>query len=129
MFENYLPVLLVGVGGSLGAISRYLIAGLFKESKYLPWGTFTVNVLGSFLLGLVVTLSLFNLISSNFLVFFGIGFLGSFTTMSSFVVETLRLSDNSMQMAFLNLLVMMVFVFIGGVTGRQLAGVIVARRI
>ncbi|MFT4945802.1 MAG: CrcB protein [Natronomonas sp.] len=80
------PAQLVGAGGAVGAIFRYLV-GEFVPSERLPFGTLAVNVLGSFALGLVT----FAAASTAVVLFVGVGLCGSFTTYSSFSVETVRL--------------------------------------
>jgi len=83
-------LLLVGLGGFLGAVSRYLITGfLVRLSPAFPLGTLSVNVLGSFALGFLMALVAETLIvPPNLRLFFGIGFLGSLTTFSTFAYET-----------------------------------------
>lgn len=78
--------LLVGVGGSLGAMCRYLL-GAFLGERSFPWATLTVNVVGSFILGVV----LFGVTRSDLLLLVGVGFCGAFTTFSSFGFETVTL--------------------------------------
>jgi len=80
------PAHLVGIGGAIGAILRYAV-GRWIESERLPVATFVVNVLGSFLLGLLVFLG----VGDTAGLLFGVGLCGSFTTYSSFSVETVRL--------------------------------------
>lgn len=86
--------LLIGLGGFLGANARYYVAGwagrLFGLS--FPYGTFLINVSGSFLLGLLM--GLLQQRPLDFLyprLFFAVGFLGAYTTFSTFSYETLRL--------------------------------------
>ena len=83
-------ILLVGLGGFCGAVARYLVSGfMLKVSAAFPWGTLVVNVLGSFLLGFLMALVTETLaISPNERLFLAIGFLGSFTTFSTFIYET-----------------------------------------
>ncbi len=87
----------VALGGSMGAVSRYLVSGwgnrLAPDS--IPYGTMMVNVLGCFLLGLLMGGTLFDswLLRHHKLAL-GAGFLGSFTTFSTFGVETIRLAQN-----------------------------------
>jgi len=83
-------LVLVGLGGFLGAISRYAIgAGLHsKFGDGFAWGTLAVNVLGCFLMGLLIGAG-FNSNHRTF-VLFGIGFLGSLTTFSAFSADFLR---------------------------------------
>lgn len=83
-------ILLVGAGGFAGSVSRYLVssvmtgAGLFYG---FPLGTFTVNVMGSFIAGLVVALSS----GEMCLLMCMAGFCGGFTTFSALSVETLAM--------------------------------------
>lgn len=70
--------LLVGVGGTLGAVSRFGVDTLLGGSR----GVFVVNVLGSFALGALVTAPL----DGTLVLVFGTGFCGAFTTFSSFAV-------------------------------------------
>ncbi len=86
--------LFVGLGGIAGAISRYNISKWadYRWPGWFPTGTFTVNVLGSFLLGLLVGFNLMGhpLLDNHYL-FLGTGFMGSFTTFSTFSVEVVGL--------------------------------------
>jgi len=88
--------MLVLVGGGIGSLARYLIA-LWTASVFgpsFPWGTLTVNVTGSFLIGVLATAADdYGLIGSNLRVFLVIGILGGFTTFSSFSLETARLAE------------------------------------
>lgn len=82
---------LVGLGGCIGAISRYELTKFVQSTfnpEILPLGTLTINVLGSIFLGFLVTLQQFNLINQQNLLFVGTDFCGGFTTMSTFAVET-----------------------------------------
>lgn len=83
------PAQLVGAGGALGAVLRYLV-GEFIPSERFPFGTLAVNVFGSFALGVVT----FVAASTDIVLFVGIGVCGSFTTYSSFSVETVRLWES-----------------------------------
>ncbi len=77
--------LLVFLGGGFGAVCRWIISGQLTSSTGLPWGTLTVNLLGCFLIGLLSVYLLEQPKTSLFLI---IGFLGGFTTFSSFGLET-----------------------------------------
>jgi fluoride exporter len=86
--------LLVGIGGFFGSMARYGLAGVVQRwsGSDFPAGTLAVNVLGSFILGIVLALSLEReLLSPNGRLLLGAGFCGGFTTMSTFSYETLAL--------------------------------------
>lgn len=79
--------LLVFLGGGMGSVLRY-IATRYLNNSTLPLGTFTVNVLGSLLLGMILGLALkYPAPNSTLTVLFGVGFCGGFTTFSTFAVE------------------------------------------
>ena len=79
---------LVGLGGVVGALGRYTVATLV-ESEAFPLSTFLVNVVGSFLLGLV----LFAELGESIQLFVGVGVCGAFTTFSTFSVDTIGLIE------------------------------------
>ena len=88
--------LFVCLAGALGTGCRYLLSGWVPRllGPAFPWGTLFVNVSGSFLLGLLMQLALStDLVPPDLRVVLGIGFLGGFTTYSSFNYETLRLLE------------------------------------
>jgi fluoride exporter len=85
---------LVALGGLLGSVARYWLAGAVQRlnGTEFPIGTLAVNVLGSFVVGLVMTLSVERgVLSANARTFLTIGFCGGFTTMSTFSYETMAL--------------------------------------
>jgi len=79
-----MTTLLVGLAGMVGVISRYEISNQFHGSA-LPWATVGINVAGSFLLGLLVTSH--SLLDGDTRTILGVGFLGGFTTFSTFTVQ------------------------------------------
>lgn len=93
-------MLLVGIGGAIGAMLRYTITDIMPSDE-LPYGTITVNLLGSLLLGIIFgALAADALINQDNLLLFGTGLLGAFTTMSAFAMETVKLSENEISTAF-----------------------------
>ena len=90
-------LMIIGCGGFFGAISRYLVSELvfIVFGTGMPYGTLMVNVVGSFLLGIVAQLALAgNFLTTTTSSFLGIGFLGAFTTFSTFSVQTLELLES-----------------------------------
>ena len=84
------PLLLVGVGGFAGAVLRHVLA--VQVPGDLPWGTLAANVLGAFLLGvLLYEAHLRNLLSAETRLLVGTGFCSSLTTYSTFALETTQL--------------------------------------
>ncbi|MCD4685752.1 MAG: CrcB family protein [Anaerolineae bacterium] len=83
--------LLIGLAGALGTLARYGLGGLVQRiaGGNLPWGTLAVNVLGCFLFGLVWTLADERLVISDEarIIVLG-GFMGAFTTFSTFIFDT-----------------------------------------
>jgi CrcB protein len=85
------PLLLVAVGGFAGATCRFLVDGALPAG--FPWGTLAVNVAGSFLLGVLLYENrLVGVLSPETRLVLGTGFLSSFTTYSTFAVETSALA-------------------------------------
>lgn len=91
-----MQVLYIGIFGALGCMSRYLVSGWVYAfaGRGLPYGTLAVNVIGSFLLGLLMETGLRStLLSPDLRVGLTIGFMGGFTTFSTFSLETIRLFE------------------------------------
>jgi CrcB protein len=84
-------VVLIGLAGALGTLARYGMGGLVQRlsGDRLPWGTLFVNVLGCFLFGMVWALSDERLVISEEtrIIMLG-GFMGAFTTFSTFIFDT-----------------------------------------
>jgi CrcB protein len=94
-------MLLVGIGGAIGAMLRYVISDIIPSEEF-PYGTITVNLLGSLILGFMFgAIAADALISQDNLLLFGTGLLGAFTTMSTFAMETVNLSENEISTTFL----------------------------
>lgn len=84
---------LLSISGSIGTIFRYLLSLSINNLNYLcfPAGTFIVNLLGSFLAGILLGVSNILIFSENLKIFLFIGFLGGFTTFSAFSAESFNL--------------------------------------
>ena len=128
MTINGAQILAIMFGGSLGALMRYLISTWVnnKIDANFPFGTLIVNTIGSFLMGflavwLVEKLGLNPLMRLAIFV----GFLGAFTTFSTFSMETLNLFEEGFALrALLNMLINVTFtvlaVWLGALLGKQL---------
>lgn len=107
MEQNLSNVFLVGIGGFIGSVLRYLIGGYVQGSSksIFPYGTLTVNLVGCFVIGFLAQLAENRgAFSSEARAFVFIGILGGFTTFSSFGNETLNLArDGEMLNAFANI--------------------------
>ena len=80
----------VALGGALGAVARYKVSGLMVAlmGHGFPWGTLVVNVLGSFLMGVLVEFGALKLnLSQEMRALLAVGFLGAFTTFSTFALD------------------------------------------
>lgn len=99
--------LVIALGGAIGALLRYLIANLFSKHicSTFPCGVLAVNVFGSFLITLFMTFFTLSTLDPLYRLFFVVGFLGSFTTLSSITYDTILLiKSGAYLLAFLNLL-------------------------
>jgi len=90
-------ILLVGIGGFIGAILRYILGGWIQNGFVnFPVGTLFINTTGSFFIGLIMYLSEYqDLFSDETRIFLTIGVLGGYTTLSTFGYESFRLLDDS----------------------------------
>ncbi|EST25738.1 fluoride efflux transporter CrcB [Streptomyces niveus] len=88
--------LLVAIGGVVGAPLRYLTdrAVQARHDTVFPWGTFTVNVVGSLILGLLTGAALSGTAGHTVQLLLGTGLCGAMTTYSTFSYETLRLAES-----------------------------------
>jgi len=117
---------MVGLGGFLGSIARYWLGAYitYRMGARFPYGTFVINVSGSFLIGLVVTLLAERAHwSPNLLYLIPIGFIGAYTTFSTFELEAFRDVRNgdiflALLYVSLSLAVGFVAVWLGVITGR-----------
>ncbi|MFQ5570714.1 MAG: fluoride efflux transporter CrcB [Rhodothermales bacterium] len=120
-------LLLIAAGGAVGAVLRYVVSGLtyrlFDET--FPWGTLAVNLLGSFVIGLVWAVLERVVLSPKLTTFLFIGVLGAFTTFSTYSLESFHLlRDGEVRLGLVNILASNVLglalVYVGFVCARYL---------
>jgi CrcB protein len=119
---------MVGLGGFLGSIARFWLGSYitYRMGARFPYGTFVINISGSFLIGLIVTLLAERADwSPNLLYLIPIGFIGAYTTFSTFELEAFRSVHNGdLLLAFLNVILSVTVgfaaVWLGVVTGQSL---------
>jgi len=120
-----LNILIIGIGGFLGAIARYGAALWIGQrwGRTFPLGTFVINVSGSFLIGLLMTLFAERyLVNPQWRLLLVVGFLGAYTTFSTFEYETgALLKDSEWLLAMLNVVASVVVGFIALKLGEVLA--------
>lgn len=121
-------LVLIALGGALGAVSRFLLGNAVSKAigSALPYGTFVVNVIGCFAMGLLMTIIVDReLLPASWCLFLCVGLLGGFTTFSSFAYEGLMLLNEGRLLAVLT--------YVGGSVGLGLvaaaAGVLCARAV
>jgi len=98
MYELVLGLIAVAIGSALGGASRYFVSGVVARSigETFPWGTFAVNVTGSFAIGVLASGADAQRLAPTPLVWqiAVTGFIGSYTTVSSFSLQTLTLAQD-----------------------------------
>jgi fluoride exporter len=125
---DLLKYVMVGVGGCLGSILRFWLGSYIgsRMGTRFPYGTFVINVTGSFLIGLVFALLTARTHwSPNWRYLIPIGFIGGYTTFSSFEYETLRtIQDGQIGLGFLYVALSVIIGFVavwgGVVAGRAI---------
>lgn len=124
MWKN---LLLVGVGGFLGSIARYIVALVCSRimGNVYPFGTFIVNILGSFLIGFIYSITEEVPVEEKYRLFLATGFCGGFTTFSAFSTENLFFLEEQKYLmlslyAFGSLFLGILMVFLGVLVGRMI---------
>jgi CrcB protein len=123
-----LKYVMVGIGGFIGAIARFWLGSYIggKMGTRFPYGTFVINISGSFLIGLILTiLSEKAHWSPNWRYLVPVGFIGAYTTFSTFEYETLRtIQDGQFLIASLNVTLSVLLGFVavwgGAIAGRAI---------
>ncbi len=121
-------VVLIAFFGALGCVSRYYLSGWVYNilGRSFPYGTFAVNILGAFIIGLIMEFSMRStLIPANLRTGFTIGFLGGLTTFSTFSYETFRLLEEGEFLiastnVLLSVLTCLLFTWLGIIAARYL---------
>jgi fluoride exporter len=105
-------IIFIALGGGAGAVSRYLVSKSVSglSSGMFPYGTLAVNIIGSFLLGFLFSLFNTMIIPSQYKIMITVGFLGAFTTFSTYSLESLNfLMEGEYRIALTNVLINNIF--------------------
>ena len=111
-------IVAIALGGALGSVGRFLVAGWFGRQfgATFPWGTLAVNILGGLAMGLLVELMAQTWsVSPPIRAFLTVGVLGGFTTFSAFSLETILLLERGDLLAALGYVVSSVVLSVGAV--------------
>ncbi len=120
---------LLAIGAVVGVFLRYIIVDSPVTIGGLPVNVLTVNIIGSFVLGIFSVLTLALNLDANYTLLIATGFCGSFTTMSSFALETSNLIDsNRFSLVFLNIIAN-VGLSLGAIVAGRAVGVLVMEKI
>ncbi|MDW0116026.1 CrcB family protein [Sporosarcina thermotolerans] len=117
-----IDILIIGAGGFIGAVIRYLLSGKFnKEGSSLPFGTLIVNIAGSLLIGIVVGLG----VPKLWTLFLVSGFAGALTTFSTLFKELLQLWFGNRKRQFIGYILLtygvgILVAFVGFIIGKAL---------
>ena len=119
-----MPIFIAFAGGA-GAITRYLFDGWIQDrtDNPLPVGTFVINMSGSFVLGIIAGLAIRQSLSANAKLIAGTGFLGGYTTFSTYAYETFRLAeDRAGALAILNMIASITVGLVAAAAGLLITG-------
>ncbi|MDD3149214.1 MAG: fluoride efflux transporter CrcB [Candidatus Gastranaerophilales bacterium] len=118
--------LMVFLGGGLGSVLRYFIKVLCDKhiGYFYPWGTFTVNILGSLFLGFCITLLIdkYSSLDTSTKLFLTVGLAGGFTTFSTFCFESVNfIKDGHFQISLLYMLSSTILGLLAVIIGMNIA--------
>ncbi len=119
-------LLYIAVGGSLGAVARYVISKNIQSlfNVIFPFGTLFVNATGSFVIGFLFDLFENTIVSNDMKSFLTIGFLGAYTTFSTYSLETVNfIKDNEFKISVLNILssnIICILMVLAGITASRI---------
>lgn len=120
-----IKMVIIGTGGFLGAVTRYAVGAWVGQrwGRSFPLGTFVINVSGSLLIGFLMPLLTERFVANpQWRLFLAIGFLGAYTTFSTFEYETgMLVRDGEWLIAFLNIILSVTVGFIALKLGEVLA--------
>src|SRR3972149_10226634 len=128
------PIVLIALGGSLGAITRYGLSTyvLSTVNSVFPWGTLVVNLSGSLLIGVCIEFFDQIIVPTNLRSLITIGFLGAYTTFSTYSLETINLlRDGEFRLAGVNILasnILSLVLLVAGIYVSRLAIKILSRK-
>ena len=114
--------MLIAVGGATGSLVRYSLGKFISEKSNtaFPIGTFIINISGAILLGIVSTIG----VSNNMMLLLGDGFLGAYTTFSTFMYEGFNLFGEKEKLnAFIYILCSLILGLVGYVLGTQIGSI------
>ena len=120
-------IIAIFLGGGVGALARFFVSTFINErvGRNFPYGTLTVNVVGSFLMGLLAMWLVERLgLNPLWRLAIFVGFLGAFTTFSTFSMETLNLFEEGLAVRallnmFVNVSLSVLAVWLGAMLGKQ----------
>lgn len=117
-----LVLLVIAAGGGLGSLARWSLSQAVPNDSF-PWATFLTNVTGSFLIGVLLVLVTYRFTKQKYLrPFFGVGFLGGFTTFSTYSEQTVALlNDGAFELAFVYVFGTLTAALIAVLLGTRLA--------
>ncbi len=117
--------ILIGLAGAVGAPLRYVVDVVVSErvAGRFPLGTLVVNVSGSFVLGVITGLAMYHGLPKSSREILGVGFVGAYTTFSTFTLETMQLlEDRQARSALINIACSVVAGGLAAAAGIALAG-------